>query len=51
VAIIIAIAYWGVSSVFDKAGGAGQLPAAMAAWSPDAIFAMAGLYMVLRLRS
>ena len=51
VAIIIAIAYWGVSSVFDKAGGAGQLPPAMAAWSPDAIFAMAGSYMVLRLRS
>jgi LPS export ABC transporter permease LptG/LPS export ABC transporter permease LptF len=51
VAIIIAIVYWGVSSVFDKAGGAGQLPPAMAAWSPDAIFAMAGMYMVLRLRS
>ena len=51
VAIVIAIAYWGVSSVFDKAGGAGQLPPTMAAWSPDVIFAMSGLYMVLRLRS
>jgi LPS export ABC transporter permease LptG/LPS export ABC transporter permease LptF len=50
-AIIIAIAYWGVSSVFDKAGGVGQLPPTMAAWSPDVIFAMAGLYLVLRLRS
>jgi LPS export ABC transporter permease LptG len=50
-AIIIAIAYWGVSSVFDKAGGAGQLPPTMAAWSPDVIFAMGGLYLVLRLRS
>jgi LPS export ABC transporter permease LptG len=51
VAIVIAIAYWGVSSVFDKAGGVGQLPATMAAWSPDVIFALAGLYLVLRLRS
>jgi LPS export ABC transporter permease LptG len=51
VAIIIAIAYWGVSSVFDKAGGAGQLPPTMAAWSPDVVFALSGLYMVLRLRS
>ena len=51
VAIVIAIAYWGVSTVFEKSGGAGQLPPAMAAWSPDVIFALAGLYLVLRLRS
>jgi len=51
VAIVIAIAYWAVSSVFDKAGGAGQLPPAMAAWSPDVIFSLTGLYMFLHLRS
>jgi LPS export ABC transporter permease LptG len=51
VAIVIAIAYWAVSTVFEKSGAAGQLPPAMAAWSPDVIFALAGLYLVLRLRS
>jgi len=51
VAIVTAIAYWAVSSIFDKAGGVGQLPPAMAAWSPDAIFSLTGLYMVLRLKS
>ena len=51
VAIAIAIAYWGLSTLFEKAGGVGQLPPAMAAWSPDVIFALAGLYLVLRLRS
>lgn len=51
VAIGIAIAYWGVSTLFEKAGGVSQLPPAIAAWSPDAIFALAGLYLGLRLRS
>ena len=51
VAIAIAIAYWGLSTLFEKSGGVGQLPPAMAAWSPDVIFALAGLYLVLRLRS
>jgi lipopolysaccharide export LptBFGC system permease protein LptF len=51
VAIAIAIAYWAVSSLFDKAGGASQLPPVMAAWSPDLVFAMAGLYLGLRVKS
>ena len=51
VSIGIAIAYWGVSTVFEKMGGIGELGPAVAAWSPDAIFAMAGLYLLLRVRS
>jgi LPS export ABC transporter permease LptG/LPS export ABC transporter permease LptF len=51
VSIGIAIAYWGVSTIFEKMGGIGELGPAVAAWSPDAIFAMAGLYLLLRVRS
>ncbi|MBZ5584052.1 MAG: LptF/LptG family permease [Acidobacteriia bacterium] len=49
--IVIAISYWGVSTLFEKVGDYSQLPAAMAAWSPDVVFTLAGLYMLLRLRS
>jgi LPS export ABC transporter permease LptG/LPS export ABC transporter permease LptF len=51
VSIGIAIAYWGISTVFEKMGGIGELNPAMAAWSPDVIFALAGLYLLLRIRS
>jgi LPS export ABC transporter permease LptG/LPS export ABC transporter permease LptF len=51
VSIGIAIAYWGVSTVFEKMGGIGELDPAVAAWSPDVIFALAGLYLLLRVRS
>jgi LPS export ABC transporter permease LptG/LPS export ABC transporter permease LptF len=51
VSIGIAMAYWGVSALFEKAGGASQLQPAMAAWSPDVMFALAGLYLLLRARS
>ena len=51
VSIGIAIAYWGVSTVFEKMGGIGELDPSVAAWSPDVIFALAGLYLLLRVRS
>ena len=51
VSIGIAIVYWGVGTVFDKMGGVGELSPVVAAWSPDAIFALAGLYLLLRVRS
>ncbi len=47
----IAMAYWGVSALFEKVGGASQLQPAVAAWSPDVVFALAGLYLLLRARS
>jgi lipopolysaccharide export LptBFGC system permease protein LptF len=49
--IVIGIAYWGVQPLFEKIGDAGLLPPVMAAWSPDAIFSLAGLYLLLRMRS
>jgi LPS export ABC transporter permease LptG/LPS export ABC transporter permease LptF len=51
VSIGIAIAYWGVGQLFEQIGNVNQLPPAIAAWSPDAVFSVAGLYLMLRMRS
>jgi LPS export ABC transporter permease LptG/LPS export ABC transporter permease LptF len=51
VSIGIAISYWGVGLLFEKIGNVNQLPPALAAWSPDALFALTGLYLMLRMRS
>lgn len=51
VSIGIAIAYWGIGLLFEKVGDVNQLPPAIAAWSPDALFSLTGLYLLLRMRS
>lgn len=51
VSIGIAIAYWGIGLLFEKIGDVNQLPPAVAAWSPDALFSLTGLYLLLRMRS
>lgn len=48
VAIGVAIAYWVVAGLFEAMGNVNTLPAALAAWSPDLLFAMAGGYLLLR---
>ncbi len=47
----IAIAYWTIGTVFEQIGDLNQLPAAMAAWSPDILFSLAGLYFMARMRT
>ena len=47
----IAMAYWGIGKLFEQIGNANQLPPSVAAWSPDALFALAGVYLLLRMRS
>ena len=47
----IAIAYWALSQLFEQIGNINQLPAALAAWSPDAIFCLAGIYLIARMRT
>lgn len=47
----IAICYWATSQLFEQMGNVGQLPAELAAWSPDAIFSLASTYFFMRLRS
>lgn len=51
VSIGIAIVYWSVSSLFEAMGNLGQLPPAVAAWSPDVLFAVGGVYGLLRVRT
>ena len=47
----IAIVYWSVGQVFEQFGNLSQLPVQIAAWSPDAIFSLAGLYFLARMRT
>ena len=47
----IAIAYWAVIQLFEQVGNVNQLPAALAAWSPDALFSLAGMYLLARMRT
>ena len=48
VAILLAVCYLGVSSLFEAMGNVNTLPAALAAWSPDLLFAFAGAWFLLR---
>ncbi|HUA20595.1 MAG TPA: LptF/LptG family permease [Bryobacteraceae bacterium] len=47
----IAIAYWSVGKLFEQLGDVNLLPAALAAWSPDVLFAFAGMYFFTRMRT
>ena len=47
----IAIAYWSVGQLFEQVGNLNQLPPRVAAWSPDVIFSLAGLYFLARMRT
>jgi LPS export ABC transporter permease LptG/LPS export ABC transporter permease LptF len=47
----IAIAYWVLNNIFIQVGDMNQLPAAMAAWSPDALFSLAGMWFMSRMRT
>ena len=47
----IAILYIAVNQLFEQVGNLNQLPPQIAAWSPDALFALAGLYFSARVRS
>jgi LPS export ABC transporter permease LptF/LPS export ABC transporter permease LptG len=47
----IAIVYWAVSSLFEAMGNLGQLPPTVAAWSPDVLFGVGGIYLLLRVRT
>jgi lipopolysaccharide export LptBFGC system permease protein LptF len=44
----IAVVYWVTSGLFEAMGNTSQLPPALAAWSPDLLFALAGGYLVLK---
>ena len=48
VAVGIAVVYSVVSRLFEAMGNLSQLPPALAAWSPDLIFAFFGGYLILK---
>lgn len=47
----VAIAYWAVSQLFEQVGNLAQLPPPLAAWSPDALFLLGGLYLFTHMRT
>ncbi len=51
VSFAIAIAYWSIGKLFEQLGDVNLLPAVLAAWSPDVLFAMAGMYFFTRMRT
>jgi lipopolysaccharide export LptBFGC system permease protein LptF len=38
-----------ISGLFEAMGNAGQLPPALAAWSPAVLFSLAGGYLILKI--
>jgi LPS export ABC transporter permease LptG/LPS export ABC transporter permease LptF len=48
-AIGIGVVYWTISGLFEAMGNLSQLPPAVAAWSPDLVFAFIGGYLILRI--
>jgi LPS export ABC transporter permease LptG/LPS export ABC transporter permease LptF len=51
ISIAIFVLYWSLDQVSEQVGNLGQLSAAVAAWSPDVIFSLAGLYFLTRMRT
>lgn len=48
IAIGVAISYWVMAGMFEAMGNVNLLPAVLAAWSPDLLFALTGGYLLLR---
>jgi len=51
ISLVIAISYWSIGQIFEQIGNLNQLPPVVAAWSPDVIFSLAGLYFLARMRT
>ena len=47
----IAIAYWSVNQLFEQIGDINQLPPTAAAWAPNAVFLLAAIYLMTRMRT
>ena len=51
VGMAVAMTYLAIGLLFDQFGNVNLLPPMLAAWAPDALFSVAGLYLMLRMRS
>ena len=47
-AVALAILWYVLAGISENLGNVNSLPAVLAAWSPDLLFAMAGSYLLLR---
>ena len=47
----IAIVYWMVSGLFEALGSLNELPPIVAAWTPNLIFGLGGLYLFLKIET
>jgi LPS export ABC transporter permease LptG len=50
-ALILGIIYWMIFATFIKFGEVGNLPGALAAWSANILFALAAMYLFLRVET
>ena len=51
ISLVIFASYWSLDRLAEQVGNLGELPAAVAAWSPDLVFSLAGLYFLARMRT
>lgn len=51
VSLGVGVAYFALNYLFEQLGNAGQLPPHVAAWSPNALFTLAGLYLMSRMKT
>jgi LPS export ABC transporter permease LptG len=51
VALLLVIVYWSVMAVFLALGHESLLPPILAAWAPNVLFSILGLYMILHIRT
>jgi LPS export ABC transporter permease LptF/LPS export ABC transporter permease LptG len=49
--VVLGMIFLGIYAFFTKMGEAGALPAAVAVWSPGAVFSMLGIYLFLGVRT
>ncbi len=47
-ALFVAMGYWFSAGLLQALGNLDQMPPVIAAWAPDAAFAMAGVYLILK---
>jgi LPS export ABC transporter permease LptG/LPS export ABC transporter permease LptF len=51
ISLAILLLYWSADQLSEQVGNLGQLSAAVAAWSPDVVFSLVGLYFLARMRT
>jgi len=51
IALVVGIVYWMVFAIFTKFGEVGNLPAPLAAWSANVLFALAAVYLFLHVET